>query len=118
MHDNVEEAFTTLEAQDDKGRKALLLAGVMWEELWREAVERAETVEWGYSSESRSGPRTGAPFRRRHSRRALGHPLQTSASITLAERGGGGAAAALSARRRLDACILLTSEWRDQVKDY
>ena len=61
MHDNVEEAFTALEAQDDKGRKALLLAGVMWEELWREAVERAETVEWGYSSESRSGPRTGGP---------------------------------------------------------
>ena len=61
MHDNVEEAFTALEAQDDKGRKALLLAGVMWEELWREAVERAETAEWGYSSESRSGPRTGAP---------------------------------------------------------
>ncbi|MEI6501286.1 MAG: hypothetical protein WCP21_09710, partial [Armatimonadota bacterium] len=48
MHysDEMEDAFTALEAMGDRGRKAMLLAGLMWEELWREAVARADKAEW------------------------------------------------------------------------
>ena len=44
--DELEDAFTALEAMGDRGRKAMLLAGLMWEELWREAVARADKAEW------------------------------------------------------------------------
>lgn len=43
---NMDKAFTALEQLDDKGRRALHVAGVMWEESWREAVGRAERAEW------------------------------------------------------------------------
>jgi hypothetical protein len=38
--------FTALEHMNDKGRRALIVAGLMWEKLLREAVERAEKAEW------------------------------------------------------------------------
>ena len=44
--DEMEGAFTALEVMGDRGRKAMLLAGLMWEELWREAVARADKAEW------------------------------------------------------------------------
>jgi hypothetical protein len=37
-----EEAFAALERLDEEGRRALMLAGAMWEEMWRDAVARAE----------------------------------------------------------------------------
>ena len=38
---DIEAAFAALEQLDEKGRKALTLAGAMWEEMWRDAVARA-----------------------------------------------------------------------------
>lgn len=43
---DIEAAFAALEQLDEKGRKALTLAGAMWEEMWRDAVARAERAEW------------------------------------------------------------------------
>ena len=39
---DIEEAFAALEQLDERGRKALTLAGAMWEEMWRDAAARAE----------------------------------------------------------------------------
>jgi len=43
---DIEEAFAALEQLDEQGRKALLLVGAMWEEMWRDALARAEKAEW------------------------------------------------------------------------
>ena len=43
---NVKEAFVALENLDAEGRKALRLAGAMWEKAIREAMLRADRAEW------------------------------------------------------------------------
>jgi hypothetical protein len=43
---NMDKAFTRLGTVGRQGPQALHVAGVMWEELWREAVGRAERAEW------------------------------------------------------------------------
>lgn len=42
----MEDAFTALEAMCDRGRKAMLLAGLMWERQYHETLARAERAEW------------------------------------------------------------------------
>ena len=44
--DEMEDALTAVEGMGETGRRALLLAGLMWEELWREAVSRADKAEF------------------------------------------------------------------------
>ncbi|HEY5529970.1 MAG TPA: hypothetical protein VIL51_11075 [Thermoleophilia bacterium] len=44
--ENLEDALTVIEQMGDQGRKAMLLAGLMWEEKWRETLARAERAEW------------------------------------------------------------------------
>lgn len=46
MNGRMEEAFEALEALPDGGRDALLLAGLLWDEAWREAENRADKAEF------------------------------------------------------------------------
>ena len=43
---HMDDGFTAFEHMDDKGRRALHVAGALWERLYRDAVDRAEKAEW------------------------------------------------------------------------